>query len=177
MLPYFLLPCTSSLMTQMERPCPSLPSTHPEAAAPAAFEVGNPGEDQFLPFKDSHTAQKRGPWRPTLPLVELSSPLFYFTEKAPPLSYCTAKATLLHLVGTMTFPEAPGLPRWCRDKESACNVGDLGSIPGLGRSPGEGNGNWLWYSCLENPMDRGAWRTIVHGVAESDTTEHTFAHT
>ncbi|CAM9473273.1 unnamed protein product, partial [Rangifer tarandus platyrhynchus] len=61
MLPYSLLPRTSSLTTQMGGPCPSLPSTPPEAAAPATFEVGNPGEDQFLPFKDSHTAQKRGP--------------------------------------------------------------------------------------------------------------------
>ena len=42
-------------------------------------------------------------------------------------------------------------------KASTCNAGDLGSIPGLGRSPGEGNGNPLQYSCLENPMDRGAW--------------------
>ena len=42
--------------------------------------------------------------------------------------------------------------------------GDLGLIPGLGRSPGEGNGNPLQYSCLENPMDRGAWRAMVHGV-------------
>ena len=42
-------------------------------------------------------------------------------------------------------------------KESACNAGDLSSIPGLGRSPGEGNGNPFQYSCLENPMDRGAW--------------------
>ena len=50
-------------------------------------------------------------------------------------------------------------------KESACNAGDLGSIPGLGRSPGEGNGNPLQYSCLENPMDRGAWWATVHGVA------------
>ena len=49
-------------------------------------------------------------------------------------------------------------------KESACNAGDLGSIPGLGRSPGEGNGNPLQYSCLENPMDRGAWLATVHGV-------------
>ena len=50
-------------------------------------------------------------------------------------------------------------------KSSACNAGDLGLIPGLGRSPGEGNGNPLQYSCLENPMDRGAWQATVHGTA------------
>ena len=54
-------------------------------------------------------------------------------------------------------------------KASAYNVGDLSSIPGLGRSPGEGNGNPLQYSCLENPMDRGAWWATVHGVAKSWT--------
>ena len=54
-------------------------------------------------------------------------------------------------------------------KASAYNVGDLGSIPGLGRSPGEGNGNPLQYSCLENPMDGGAWKATVHGVAKSRT--------
>ena len=55
------------------------------------------------------------------------------------------------------------------DKAFACNAGDLGSIPGLGRSPGEGNGNPLQYSYLENPMDRGAWRAMVHGVAKNQT--------
>ena len=54
-------------------------------------------------------------------------------------------------------------------KASACNAGDLSSIPGLGRSPGEGNGNPLQYSCLENPMDGGAWWATVHGVAKSWT--------
>ena len=49
-------------------------------------------------------------------------------------------------------------------KESACNAGDLGLISGLGRSPGEGNGYPIQYSCLENPMDRGAWWVTVHGV-------------
>ena len=56
-------------------------------------------------------------------------------------------------------------------KESACNAGDLGSIPGSGRSPGEGNGNLLQYSCLENPMDREIWWAIAHGFSESDTNE------
>ena len=56
-------------------------------------------------------------------------------------------------------------------QETACNAGDLGSIPGLGRSPGEGNGNRLQYPCLENHIDRGAWWTAVHGVAELGTTE------
>ena len=50
-------------------------------------------------------------------------------------------------------------------KETACNAGDTGSIPGSGRSPGEGNGNQLQYSCLENPMDRGTLQASVHGVA------------
>ena len=54
-------------------------------------------------------------------------------------------------------------------KMSACNAGDLGSIPGSERSPGERNGNPLQYSCLENPMDGGAWWATVHGVAKSRT--------
>ena len=56
-------------------------------------------------------------------------------------------------------------------KKSSCNVGDLGLIPGLGRSPGERNSNPLQYSCLENSTHRGAWLAPVHGVTESDTTE------
>ena len=62
-------------------------------------------------------------------------------------------------------------------KASACKAEDLGSIPGLGRSPGEGNGNPLQYSCLENPMDRGAWRATVHGVTESQTRLSNFTFT
>ena len=62
------------------------------------------------------------------------------------------------------------------DKASVCNAGDLGLIPGLGRSPGEGNGNPLQYSCLENPMDRGAWRATVHRVAKSRTRLSDFTH-
>ena len=70
-----------------------------------------------------------------------------------------------------------GLPQWLSSNESACNAGDAidsGSIPGLGRSPGEGNGYPLQYFCLANPMDRGAWWATVHkGRKESDTTEVT----
>ena len=61
------------------------------------------------------------------------------------------------------------LPGGSDSKASAHNVGDLGSIPGLGRSPGEGNGNPLQYSCLENSIDGGAWWATVHGVAKSWT--------
>ena len=62
-----------------------------------------------------------------------------------------------------------GFPGGSAGKESACNVGDLGSDPGLGRSPGEGKGSPLQYSCLENYMDREAWRAAVRGVAKSQT--------
>ena len=65
-------------------------------------------------------------------------------------------------------------------KNSPANAGDvrdMGSIPGLGRSPGVGNGYPLQYSCLENPMNRGAWRATIHGVTESNTTEWLSTHT
>ena len=60
-----------------------------------------------------------------------------------------------------------GFPGGADNKEYACKAGDPGLIPRLGRSPGEGNGNPLRYSCLENPMDRGAWQATIHGVADS----------
>ena len=62
-----------------------------------------------------------------------------------------------------------GFPGDSDSKESACNAGDSASIPGSGRSPGEGNGYQLKYSCLENYKNRGAWWAIVHGVAKSWT--------
>ena len=62
-----------------------------------------------------------------------------------------------------------GFPGGSDSKEYACNAGDPGSVPGSGRVPGEGNGNTLQYSCLENPTDRGDGRVTVHGVAKSWT--------
>ena len=69
-----------------------------------------------------------------------------------------------------------GFPGGSDGKESACKAGDLGSIPRLGRSHGRGHGNPLQYSCLENPVDRGAWRVTVHGVAKSQTWLSNLAH-
>ena len=81
------------------------------------------------------------------------------------------------ILGTVLQPK-PILCRMCQGfpggsdgKESACNAGDPGLIPESGRSPAEGNGNSLQYSCLENPMYRGAWWATIHEVAESDTTK------
>ena len=60
-----------------------------------------------------------------------------------------------------------GLSQWLSGKESVCDTGDMGSIPGSGRSSGRGNGNSFQYSCLGNTMDRGTWLAIVHGVTKS----------
>ena len=62
-----------------------------------------------------------------------------------------------------------GHPWWVSGKKSTCNAGDMCLIPGLGRFPGEGNGNLPQYSCLGNPMARGTWWAIVHRVAKSQT--------
>jgi len=73
----------------------------------------------------------------------------------------------IHFIWAFHFT-SPGFPGGSDSKESACNAGDLGSIPELGRSPGERNGYSLQYSSLENPMDR-AWRVTVNEVARSPT--------
>ena len=75
--------------------------------------------------------------------------------------------TIIYLPVSLLWHIFPGGANSSDSKESACSAGDPGSIPGSGRSPGEGNGNPLQYSCLENSMERIAWRATVHGVEKS----------
>ena len=72
-----------------------------------------------------------------------------------------------YVICVHAYKRASQVAQWV--KNLPANAGAKGSIPGLGRPPGEGHGNPLQYSCLENSMDRGAWWTIVHGVAKSWT--------
>ena len=89
--------------------------------------------------------------------------------------------SLIHLKCLASFDynyiRLQGFPGGSEDRASACNAEDQGSIPGLGRSPGEGNGNLLCYSWLENPMDEGAWQAAVQGVAKSWTQLSDFTFT
>ena len=89
------------------------------------------------------------------------------------LPTCRSPGTALELLSqtlqTLHSAGTRGFPGVLDGKESACNAGDPGLITGLGRSPGEGSSNPLLYSCLENPMDRGAWWAWVHGVTKSRT--------
>ena len=87
-----------------------------------------------------------------------------FAHFIMPHCFPTLTPKLLHTLLTQSYPQY--LDSLCSsvDTESVCSTGDPGSIPGWERSPGEGNGNQLQYSCLENPMDTGAWQATVYGV-------------
>ena len=106
------------------------------------------------------------------------------------VSHCLEQLSFPDLKNKNCYTDDKGFPGDISGKESACQyrkLRDTSLILGLGRSPGGMHGNLLQYSCLENPMDRGAWRVLVHGVTESDTTEtghmhmhaqtHTHTHT
>ena len=94
-----------------------------------------------------------------------------FSASSPPQSLHCPPAPANHQVWLFDpfHSSHMGFPQSSVSKESACNAGDPGSIPRLGRSPGEGKGNPLQHSCLENPMDRGAWRATAHRMANSQT--------
>ena len=95
----------------------------------------------------------------------------YLEEFVPPGTWFPAPrfSPLQHSIIRRNYSKK-GLPWWLSGKESACQCRRQGSIPGLERSPGEGNGNPLQCSCLRNPMDRGAWGAIAHGLTKSGTT-------
>ena len=95
------------------------------------------------------------------------------------LQYHSSKASVLQCLAffMVQLSHPLGFPGGSEVKASASSLGDMGSIPGSGRSPGEGNGNPLQYSCLKNPMDRGAWGATVHGVAKSQARLNDFTFT
>ena len=130
----------------------------------------NPGlpHCRQLLYQPSHQGQTTG-----VGSCSLLQGIFPTQESNLDLLHC--RQILYHL--SQSQQEA-GFPGGSVGKESACNVGNLGSIPELGRSPGKGNSYPLQYSGLENVMDRGVWLAIVHGVAKNGTQlSHTHIHT
>ena len=119
------------------------------------------GNGNSLQHSCLENCMERGVWRATVHGVAKSRTGLVteqaFTQTAVQMARLNYKA------------EGMGFPCGSAGEESPCNVGGLGSIPGLGRCPREGKGYPLQYSCLENPMDRGVWRATVHGVAKSQT--------
>ena len=109
-------------------------------------------------------------------IVQLSYP-YMTTGKTIALTRWTFSGKVMSLLFNMPFRLVMSFSGDSDGKASAYNAGDPGSIPGSGKSPGEGNGNPFQYSCLENPMDRGAWWATVHGVAKSQTRLSDFTHT
>ena len=106
-------------------------------------------------------------------MVQLSH-LHMTIGKTVPLTIWTFVSKVMSLLFNKLSMFVMGFPSSSVGKESACNAEDLGLIPGLGRYPGEGNGKPLLYSCLENPIYRGAWQATVHGgLKESDMTDFT----
>ena len=143
------------------RPCRLLPTT--SLSLHLVFPACTAGTPTRL-SPSSVTASRRTPIS-RLPLDTLIPPLFF--------SFFNINWLLLDLdsvlIKTTYLHWWRRLPCSSNGKESACEAGDQGSIPGLGSSSGEGNGNPLQYSCLENSMDRGSWLATVHGVAKSWT--------
>ena len=115
---------------------------------------------------------------PGLPVHHNSRGLLKFMsiESVMPSSHLILCCHTIMIIWVVKIFFVQSFPGGSEVKASACNVGDLGLIRGSGRSPGEGTGNPLQYSCLENPMGREAWWATVHGVKELDTTERLHFH-
>ena len=124
------------------------------------FTAGSPRSTWTLKFSLIHPPSSF----PALPGPILSSVSMTDRNSKGSKSF-SLRAEFELLLGTW------GLPRWLRGKESACQCRDMGSMPESRRSPGEGHGNPLQYSCLKSPTDRGAWGAMIMGPQKSDTTE------
>ena len=140
---------------------------------PPCVEYGFPGLSQFSILYSGYLKKDFGFWIPSCGerkkdsyhLEEVILIVTLITLEIAIISEC-----LLHIYMSdfrlVLIYGASGFPWWLGGKEFACNAGDLSLIPGLGRSPGEANGNTLHYSCLGHPTDRGAWQATVHRVTE-----------
>ena len=118
-------------------------------------------------MNDKNAEVKRGPWGQTLPPLAMGSWASSFTSLCPNFTWKVIMMMMIAIIAALRINVV--FPRGSAVKNLPANAGDSSSIPGLGRYPGEGNGNSLQHSCLENPMDRGAWWAAVHGVEKSRT--------
>ena len=137
--------------------------------APLSMEISRQEYWSRLPFPSPSGLPIPGT-KPVCPALQADS----LPVEPPGKPICTHKhiCKSIHVyvhIYTYSLTQASLVSRMV--KESACNAGDLGLIPVLGRSSGGGHGNPLQYSCLEKPMDRGAWRAIVHGVTKRSQTQ------
>ena len=140
-------------------PCPFNPASPPiKTPGPAALGP------QLLPLEHSHDPRQLTSSRKGLAANARDKPRDMFTASGG------TERTDIHMVSLGGWKglckSSMGFPGGSVVKSLPANAGDMGSVPGWGRSPGEGNGNLLKHCCLGNPMDRGAWQAIVHGVAK-----------
>ena len=143
-------------------PAPASAKGYPCPDLMAEMSLRAAGHCAFLTPESKVHRKIRGGWRGAKGKDFSPDPLHHVKKKKK-------KAWELGNLGPTCNSAPPFLDDGSNCKESACNAGDLVSIPGSGRSPGEGNGYPLQNSCLENPMDRRAWRAIVHGVPKTWT--------
>ena len=167
------LSCTSSQFSSVAQSCLTLCDPM-DCSTP-----GLPVHHQLPEFTQTHVHWVGDAIQPSHLLSSPSPPALNLSQHQGLFKWVSSSHQVA--IKQKLFFTTLGFPCGSDGKESACNIGDSGSIPGLERSPGEGNGNTLQYSCLENSMDRGSWQATVHGVTESDTTEwltlsHSNAH-
>ena len=148
----------------------SIAQLYPTLCSPMDCSTpGLPVHHQLPEFTQTHVHWVGDAIQPSHPLLSPSPPALNLSQHQSLLKWVSSSHQVA--IKWKLFVTTLSFPCGSDGKESACNVGDSGSIPGLGRSPGEGNGNPLQYSCLENSVDRGAWRAAVHRVTESATSE------